>query len=143
MKVYCNPYAEHDRGRLAGACPMEPKHRAGERAYVAAEIKLLSKEERKGDPRGDREVYGFTFSAEPLVVPPTPYETALYYAQRARSGEVFAPRDGRAPLAQWREARAALVARMTAEFGAAPDTSGWAEQFPLDTEIAGSGGGEK
>lgn len=133
MKIYPNPYHHLDhKGRLAGACPMEPAHRAGQRSFVCAELVLVGKEERKGDPRGDREEYAFTFSAEPMSISADP---GWYYMQRARSGEVFAPRDGKAPMAEWRAARAAAIAKAKAE-GTEPDTSGWAAQFPLDKDIA-------
>lgn len=139
MKVYCNPYGAIDhRGRLAGACPFDPEHAAGSRLHVGATLVLLKSEKRdarqQGHPDGDvREQYGFTFDAEPLTVPE---EHARYYHQQARSGAIFAPRDGKPPMTEWAAARTKAIATFTAERGFAPDTSGWAEQFPTDKTIA-------
>jgi hypothetical protein len=134
MKVYCNPYCHLDhKGRLAGACPMEPTHRAGERSYVCADMAMAGKVVRKNDPRGDREDYVFAFTAEPMSIDADP---GWYYMQRARSGEVFAPRDGKPPMDAWLKARAEAVAAWTAQAGSPPDFAAWAEQFPFDADIA-------
>lgn len=142
MKLYPNPYHHLDhKGRLAGACPMEPTHRAGTRAYVCAEMLCVNKAELdddkslKDDPdaRGMREHHGFTFSVEPMNISADP---GWYYMQRARSGEVFAPRDGKPPMALWAFARAKAAAEWSAQHGESPDFAVWAEQWPLDAQIA-------
>ena len=141
MKVYPNPYQHLDHtGRLAGACPMEPTHRAGTRAFVCAEVVLVNKkalDDDKGldaETKAAREHYGFTFSTEPMSISADP---GWYYMQRARSGEVFAPRDGKPPMAQWTAARAKAVAEWKAQTGVDPDFAVWAEQWPLDKDISG------
>lgn len=139
MKVYCNPYHALDAtGRLAGACPWDPDHKAGAPLFVAAERVLLESKERearhRGHPDGDtRERYGFTFSPEPLSVPE---QYARFYHSAGRSGCLFVPRDGRPPMDAWRAARAAAIADWKQRYGSEPDTSVWAEQFPLDADLA-------
>lgn len=139
MKVYCNPYHALDAtGRLAGACPWDPDHKAGAPLFVGAERVLLESRERearhRGHPDGDtRERYGFTFSPEPLSVPE---QYARFYHAAGRSGCLFVPRDGRPPMDAWHAARAAAIADWKQRYGSEPDTSVWAEQFPLDADLA-------
>ena len=139
MKVYCNPYHALDAtGRLAGACPWDPDHKAGAPLFVCAERVRIEAKERdarhRGHPDGDiRERYGFTFTGDPLSVP---VEYRRYYVAAAESKCLFAPRDGAPPMAEWRASRAAAIALHVQRFGTPPDMSSWAEQFPLDAEIA-------
>ena len=143
MKVYANPYGHLDHtGRLAMACPMEPSHRAGNRAYVCAELVLVNRDELDAntrltpDERAAQEHHGFVFSAEPMSISADP---AWYYAQRTRSGEVFMPRDGKPPMALWAKARQGAIAEWRAQHGVDPDVAVWAAQWPLDKEIAAFG----
>ena len=140
MKVYPNPYHCLDHtGRLAGACPMEPTHRAGMRTYVCASLVSLNRAELNdnktldADTRDAREHHGFVFSAEPLAITADP---GWYYMQRARAEEVFMPRDGKPPMAQWAAVRWRLVTDWRARFGSDPPVDKWAEQWPLDAQIA-------
>jgi hypothetical protein len=140
MKVYPNPYGQLDHtGRLAGACPMEPSHRAGARSFVCAELVSLNGEDLQKDKslsqeqRDARERHSFVFSAEPISIAADP---GWYYANRARSGEVFMPRDHKPPMAQWAAARATAIAEWQAQHNNAPDFTKWAEQWPLDAQVA-------
>ncbi len=142
MKVYPNPYGHLDHaGRLAGACPMEPTHRAGARAFVCASLSLLNGKELDDDKalkddletRGQRERHGFTFAVEPMLISADP---GWYYASRARSGEVFTPRDGKPPIAQWAAARTKAALEWAAQHNEPPPFHTWQEQWQLDKDVA-------
>lgn len=76
LKVYANPYVYVDHlGRLAGACPFDPDHAAGERRYIGAELdtektKIVAV---RGplDPRGSRTDIVWAYTVGAVEIPDT------------------------------------------------------------------------
>jgi len=154
MLLFPNPYSALDaKGRLAGAVhEAEPLRKSTAhmpmRRHLSAELKVAEGTYvppdvgNRIDDQGDR---FWTFDVTPLKVH-VDGRTQHFWHARIKDREVFVVKtEDAVPLAELVKARVAAIEKWKAHYDweGCPeevrqplDTSGWAEQFPLDTQIA-------
>jgi hypothetical protein len=149
LYVFPNPYGHMDhKGRLSGACPEAEERPAGampSRRLVGAVLTMIagsynadaSEGRGPGGTVPSNADLTFKFTAEAPIKMDVSGALAHFYRKAARDGDIIlcAGADD-LPLEKLAAARNALIADQKARYGAAPDTSKFAEQFSLDAIVA-------
>lgn len=136
-----NPYKALDHeGLLAGACPMGEQLRETTTLPIRNRVgaKLEAKDYQKrpiGGGQQSRARLRFVFVGEPVEVPVPDQSLETYYAHRIARGEVVLA-DGK-HMDVLAKSRVEAIAEWRANYGdGPPGLAQWAEQFPLDAEVA-------
>lgn len=136
LKVFANPYGHLDHeGRLAGRVQFDPTHAGGSFQFIGArfhaEHTKILEVFPDGDARGSHiQDTVYEFGSEVVTIP-----ESTYHQDAIRNGEIFAAEDGSVPWLKLARARLAALARWEDNYGEGPDTSMWAELFPLDADV--------